>query len=539
MKWFDCFKVSLALLGFVVGPAVGRDQSIATEVFIFVQVSDPQLGWGYGYNNDLNSFKQAVSHINGLKPDLVVICGDMVDSFNTTSVADFQQARSELTMPSYCSPGNHDVGNSPTVSSLQRYRQAFGDDYFSFEHKGYTFVIVNSSLWKAPVAGESKKQDEWLKQTLAAALDKNSPVFVVGHHPFYLTNPDEAEEYYNVPPAKRSELLALFEESGVVAVLGGHRHLLVINDYKGIQLVNGEVTSRHFDSSPLGFRLWHVDSPTSIRHEFRPLAPEIPTVDFNGDEVVDSADMCIMVEHWLADYALCDVAPPPFGDGIVDVQDLILLSEHLFEDYRLAAHWKLDEIEGDVAYDSASENDAIVMGNAVWQSDEGQAGGALQLDGIDDYLDTILVLNPAEGAFSVFAWIKGSAPGQVIVSQEDGVNWLMADPADGTLRTNLRTQKTTGRKSKPAGPPLICSTVVTDGDWHRVGFVRDGSDRVLYVDDVEVARDTAETLESAETGLYIGAASTLEPGGFFSGLIDDVRIYDVALTPEDIEALTQ
>jgi len=539
VKWFDCFKISLALLVFAVGHAAGGDQNLATEAFTFVQVSDPQLGWGYGYANDVNSLKQAVSHINGLKPDLVVFCGDMVNSFNNNSVADFLEIRSGLTAPSYCAPGNHDVGNSPTVSSLDRYRQAFGDDYFSFEHKGYTFVIVNSSLWKAPLAGESERQDEWLKQTLTAARDKNSPVFVVGHHPLYLTNPDEAEEYYNVPPAKRSELLALFEDSGVVGVLGGHRHLLVINDYKGIQLVNGEVTSRHFDSSPLGFRLWHVDSPTLIRHEFRPLVPEMPTFDFSGDEVVDCADMCIMVDHWQEDYALCDVAPPPFGDGIVDVQDLILLSEHLFDDYRLTAYWKLDEIEGDVAYDSASENDAIVMGNAVWRSDEGQVGGALQLDGIDDYIDTILVLNPAEGVFSVFAWVKGGAPGQVIVSQEGGVNWLMADPADGALRTNLRTPKTTGRNSRPAGPPLICSTVVTDGDWHRVGFVRDGSDRVLYVDNVEVARDTAETLESAETGLYIGAASTLEPGGFFSGLIDDVRIYDVTLTSEDIEALMQ
>jgi 3',5'-cyclic AMP phosphodiesterase CpdA len=296
MKWFDRFKISLALLGFVVGPAVGGDQSLATEAFTFVQVSDPQLGWGYGYANDLNSFKQAVSHINGLKPDLVVICGDMVDSFNTTSVADFQQARSELTVPSYCAPGNHDVGNSPTVSSLDRYRQAFGDDYFSFEHKGYTFVIVNSSLWKAPLAGESEKQDEWLRQTLTAARDKNSPVFVVGHHPLYLTSPNEAEEYYNVPPTKRSELLALYEESGVVAVLGGHRHLLVINDYNGIQLVNGEVTSRHFDGSPMGFRLWHVASSTSIRHEFRPLVPETPEFDFNGDKIVDSADICIMVD---------------------------------------------------------------------------------------------------------------------------------------------------------------------------------------------------------------------------------------------------
>ncbi|MHC4682137.1 MAG: metallophosphoesterase, partial [Planctomycetota bacterium] len=171
MKWFECLKIGMVLLGLTVGPAAGGDQSPAMEAFTFVQVADPQLGWGYGYANDLNSFKQAVSHINGLKPDLVVICGDMVDSFNDSSVADFQQAQEGLTMPSYCAPGNHDVGNSPSVSSLERYRQAFGDDYFSFEHKGYTFVIVNSCLWKAPLAGESEKQDAWLRQTLTAARD--------------------------------------------------------------------------------------------------------------------------------------------------------------------------------------------------------------------------------------------------------------------------------------------------------------------------------------------------------------------------------
>jgi predicted phosphodiesterase len=539
VKLFNRLMFSVALLGFVVGTAAGGEPGLAAEPFTFVQVSDPQLGWGYGYDNDVNSLKQAVSHINGLKPDLVVFCGDMVNSFNDSSVADFLQISGELTMPSYCAPGNHDVGNSPTVSSLERYRQAFGPDYFSFEHKGYTFAIVNTSLWKAPLAGESEKQDEWLRQTLAAAHDKNSPVFIVGHHPFYLTSPNEAEEYYNLPPAKRIELLDLFKESGVVAVLGGHRHLLVINEYMGIQMVNGEVTCRHFDGSPLGFRLWNVDSPTSIRHEFRPLVPETPTVDFNGDQVVDSADISIMVDHWHEDFALCDIAPPPFGDGIVDVQDLILLSEHLFQDYRLAAYWKLDEIEGDVAHDSVSENDAVVIGNAVWQSDGGKVGGALQLDGVDDHISTPFVLNPADGDFSVFAWVKGGAPGQAIISQQGGADWLAADLADGALRTGLRIPATTGRGVKPPGPALISSTVVTGDDWHQVGFVREAGERALYVDDIEVARDTAETLESAETGLYIGAASTLEPIGFFSGLVDDVRIYDVALSTEEIKALKQ
>jgi Tol biopolymer transport system component len=55
-----------------------------------------------------------------------------------------------------------------------------------------------------------------------------------------------------------------------------------------------------------------------------------PVVDLNGDGIVDSADMCIMVDHWGTDELLCDIGPMPWGDGIVDVEDLIVLAEHLF-----------------------------------------------------------------------------------------------------------------------------------------------------------------------------------------------------------------
>jgi hypothetical protein len=58
----------------------------------------------------------------------------------------------------------------------------------------------------------------------------------------------------------------------------------------------------------------------------------VPSPDFNGDGIVDSDDMCIMVDHWGEDYPPCDIAPPPFGDGIVDVEDLKVLAEHLFEE---------------------------------------------------------------------------------------------------------------------------------------------------------------------------------------------------------------
>jgi len=58
-----------------------------------------------------------------------------------------------------------------------------------------------------------------------------------------------------------------------------------------------------------------------------------PVVDLSGDGIVDSADMCIMVDHWLTDDPLCDIGPMPWGDGVVDVQDLIVLAEHLFEEF--------------------------------------------------------------------------------------------------------------------------------------------------------------------------------------------------------------
>jgi hypothetical protein len=54
--------------------------------------------------------------------------------------------------------------------------------------------------------------------------------------------------------------------------------------------------------------------------------------DFNGDGIVDAADMCIMIDNWGTDEPLCDIGPMPWGDGIVDVQDLIVLAEHLFEE---------------------------------------------------------------------------------------------------------------------------------------------------------------------------------------------------------------
>ena len=151
--------------------------------------------------------------------------------------------------------------------------------------------------------------------------------------------------------------------------------------------------------------------------------------------------------------------------------------------------------------------------------------GALELDGVNDYVSTPFVLNPGSDQFSVFAWIKGGAPGQVILSQADGVNWLLADSSDGCLMTELRY---IGGRTEQM---LVSSALITDDNWHRIGFVRDGDDRILYMDDTAVASDTQPHLAYSEGGLYIGAGNNLDVGTFWTGLIDDVRIYDRVITP--------
>ncbi len=246
--------------------------------------------------------------------------------------------------------------------------------------------------------------------------------------------------------------------------------------------------------------------------------------DLNGDGTIDCADVCILLDHWHTDDLRYDLAPAPEGDGVVDAQDLLVLSDHLGEDSRLIAHWRLDEPAGISADDSAGDHHAELMGNPAWQPDGGQADGALLFNGIDDHISTPPVLDPGTRPFSVFAWIQGGAPGQVIISQGNGQNWLRADPQNGNLYTEL---KGSGRRDGP----LASDVLITDGAWHHLGLVWDGAERILYVDDIEVARDAQAQLADASEGLFIGAGESLAPDSFWSGLIDDVRIYDRAVAP--------
>jgi serine/threonine protein kinase/Tol biopolymer transport system component len=254
--------------------------------------------------------------------------------------------------------------------------------------------------------------------------------------------------------------------------------------------------------------------------------PIVPVVDFNGDGKVDGKEVLGIAEHWGQDKSAYDIGPTPIGNGVVDANDLIVLADYIgteWFDPTLLAHWALDEVGGSVAMDSAGQHDAMVVGTTVWQP-EGKVGGALAFDGKTNFARTMSpVLDPVSGPFSVIAWVQGGAAGRVIVSQVSGVDWLYLNQY-GMLTTDLKASGTSGTS-------LSSDAHVLDDQWHRVVMTWDGTNRALYLDDIEVARDTQTDLKASSGNLVIGAGKTLTPASFWTGLIDDVRIYNRAVSP--------
>ena len=199
-------------------------------------------------------------------------------------------------------------------------------------------------------------------------------------------------------------------------------------------------------------------------------------------------------------------------------------------DPNLVAWWKLD---GDTADSSGHGLDGQPKGEPQWV--EGRIGGAVELDGVDDYIDCGSPPRLAiRSRLTVACWVKIASftrTWETILAKGDNSYRL------GRFRDTSRGVHFACTGTDPDPPWLNSVVTLADDRWHHIAGVYDGASIVLYVDGREVARKAAGgAIQESEQPLCLGENS--ESGGrFLRGLLDDVRIYDRALRQEEIVVL--
>jgi len=197
--------------------------------------------------------------------------------------------------------------------------------------------------------------------------------------------------------------------------------------------------------------------------------------------------------------------------------------------------WHLDEGSGAVAYDSSGNaNDGTIYG-ATWTT-EGMFGNALSFDG-DDYVEL-----PASNSildtdiFTVEAWFKTSLnhPAYGVGGKEGRlVNLHRMGTASTAVSLYVEENKIGLLYYTGAGHVWVKYTVdYHDGEWHHIAVTHDASTYRLYYDGAEVASQDDAFGDFGTYPAYLGTYNSLER--FFNGTIDEVRIWDEALTGTQI-----
>lgn len=218
----------------------------------------------------------------------------------------------------------------------------------------------------------------------------------------------------------------------------------------------------------------------------------------------------------------------------------------------LVGHWKLDETSGTTATDSSSNgNDGTMQGglDAANDSVTGKIGTALDFDGVDDYvrINDQNVFSPVVNDMSVSVWAKvpvsAAAVGDVggcgntgalLLSKGSSANgweWLFEN------NNNSKICFTTHQSTGSPHAVTYYNMTLNDGGWHHyVGTIDYLNRQALYVDGVEVSSVTSftGTMTNSISNVLVGRRSD---GNYFTGQMDDVRMYNRALSNSEIAQL--
>ena len=202
--------------------------------------------------------------------------------------------------------------------------------------------------------------------------------------------------------------------------------------------------------------------------------------------------------------------------------------------------WSGDTISGTTASDTNKKNNGTIFGGVT--TVPGKVINAFKFDGSTGYVSmgNSSNLNFGTGPFSLVAWFKwdggGSSVNNIIRKSNYG-----GGPGSGYWvrigKDNKTIEFSVGATTQPQGQTLITAPI-SSGEWHHVVATRDNSDVVkLYVDGQSTGtflRQASKANSTSESPFTLGAWED-QHSEFFSGLIDEVSVFNIALSASQVQ----
>src|SRR3954471_9458476 len=201
----------------------------------FVQISDSHIGFDKPANTDVTAtLRAAIAKIaaDPEPPAFVLHTGDLTHLSRPSEFDTLQQILSELRMPVFYVPGEHDVLEDDGKHYLERFgKGTSGAGWHSFDQAGVHFIgLVNVVNLKAGGLGTlGNEQLEWLERDVKR-LSSSTPIVVFAHIPLWSVYPEWG---WGTDDSARA--LSYLKRFGSVSVLNGHIHQVM-------QKIEGDVT---------------------------------------------------------------------------------------------------------------------------------------------------------------------------------------------------------------------------------------------------------------------------------------------------------
>mgnify|MGYP005841273725 CR=1 FL=1 len=203
-------------------------------------------------------------------------------------------------------------------------------------------------------------------------------------------------------------------------------------------------------------------------------------------------------------------------------------------------HWRLDEATGNTAHDSAGSNHGTCFDGTSWTA--GRLLNGHDFDGQNDYVQIPddPVLRPTQ-KLSICAWVYGD-------------DWSSGDSVDLILRkgegnpNNWQLSITNGKVAlsldawdgRNTSGNVYGNTKLDTGKWYHVAATWDGKTAYIYVNgsiDNGSGKSYESTLGTDTRPVYLGGRAGGDAHDRFDGILDDVRLYDRALTGAEIRTI--